>query len=78
MNDFAPKLPTFMGGSADLDPSTHTALTGKGDFESPQEIIVDPQGSEGGGWRYSGSNLHFGVREHGMGAIMNGLAAHGE
>jgi transketolase len=31
----------------------------------------------GGGWLYSGSNLHFGVREHGMGAILNGLAAHG-
>jgi hypothetical protein len=31
----------------------------------------------GGGWKYSGCNLHFGVREHGMGAILNGLAAHG-
>ncbi|MEP6984128.1 MAG: transketolase, partial [Chloroflexota bacterium] len=77
MNAIASKLPTFIGGSADLDPSTHTALAGKGDFESPQETIDDPQGSEGGGWRYSGSNLHFGVREHGMGAIVNGLAAHG-
>jgi transketolase len=37
----------------------------------------DPQGSVGGGWKYSGGNLHFGIREHGMGAILNGLAAHG-
>jgi len=77
MNAIAPKLPTFIGGSADLDPSTHTALAGKGDFESPRETIDDPQGMVGGGWQYSGSNLHFGVREHGMGAILNGLAAHG-
>jgi transketolase len=77
MNAIASTLPTFIGGSADLDPSTYTALTGRGDFESPREPLNDLQGSEGGGWRYSGSNLHFGVREHGMGAILNGLAAHG-
>lgn len=77
MNAIAPRLATFMGGSADLDPSTYTALAGKGDFESPQETIEDAQGSSGGGWRYSGDNLHFGVREHGMGAILNGMAAHG-
>jgi len=77
MNAIASKLPAFIGGSADLDPSTHTALAGGGDFEGPQETIDDSQGSVGGGWRYSGSNLHFGVREHGMGAILNGLAAHG-
>lgn len=77
MNAIASKLPTFIGGSADLDPSTHTALVGRGDFESPRETMDDYQGSEGGGWRYSGSNLHFGIREHGMGAILNGMAAHG-
>jgi transketolase len=77
MNAIASRLPTFIGGSADLDPSTHTALAGRGDFESPQETMDDPQGSVGGGWKYSGSNLHFGIREHGMGAILNGLAAHG-
>ncbi len=77
MNAFAAKLPTFIGGSADLDPSTHTALAGRGDFESPRETINDPQGIVGGGWLYSGNNLHFGVREHAMGAILNGLAAHG-
>jgi transketolase len=77
MNAFAQKLPTFLGGSADLDPSTHTALKGEGDFESPDENVDDSQGSIGGGWRYSGHNLHFGVREHAMGTILNGLAAHG-
>ncbi|MGB8215467.1 MAG: transketolase [Anaerolineales bacterium] len=77
MNAIASKLPTFIGGSADLDPSTHTALAGKGDFESPRETFGDLQGSIGGGWKYSGSNLHFGIREHGMGAILNGMAAHG-
>ena len=66
-----------MGGSADLDPSTHTALIGLGDFEPPGASARDRQGSEGGGWSYAGRNLHFGVREHGMGAILNGLAAHG-
>ena len=76
MNAIASKLPTFIGGSADLDPSTHTALTRKGDFESPRESFGDLQGSIGGGWKYSGSNLHFGIREHGMGAILNGMAAH--
>lgn len=77
MNAFASRVSAFIGGSADLDPSTHTALSEKGDFESPRETIDDPQGIVGGGWQYSGSNLHFGVREHGMGAILNGLAAHG-
>jgi transketolase len=77
MKAIASKIPTFMGGSADLDPSTHTALAEKGDFESPRETIDDPQGIVGGGWKYSGSNLHFGVREHAMGAILNGMAAHG-
>ncbi len=77
MNAIASKLPTFIGGSADLNPSTHTALIGEGDFGSPTEAMEDPQGSVGGGWRYSGSNLFFGIREHGMGAILNGMAAHG-
>jgi transketolase len=71
------RLPALIGGSADLDPSTYTALSGKGDFEPSPAGVVDTQGSEGGGWGYAGRNLHFGVREHGMGAILNGLAAHG-
>ena len=77
MNAIAPHLPALIGGSADLDPSTHTALKGLGDFEPSGAAAGDMQGSGGGGWSYAGRNLHFGVREHGMGAIMNGLAAHG-
>ena len=76
MNALAPKIPTLIGGSADLNPSTNTALKGLGDFQSPQLKATDPQGSVGGGWGYGGRNLHFGVREHAMGAILNGIAAH--
>ena len=77
MNAIAPRLPALIGGSADLDPSTHTVLKGLGDFEPSDANSPDKQGSGGGGWSYAGRNLHFGVREHGMGAILNGLAAHG-
>ena len=77
MNAFAPKLPALGGGSADLDPSTHTALAGFGDFNPPAGRDDDTQGADRGGWSYAGRNLHFGVREHAMGAIVNGLAAHG-
>ncbi len=77
MNAIAPRLPALIGGSADLDPSTHTALKGLGDFGTAPAGTADLQGSEGGGWSYAGRNLHFGVREHAMGAIVNGLAAHG-
>ena len=60
-NAVAQKIPWLVGGSADLSPSTKTRLTfeGAGDFQS---------GS------YGGRNLHFGVREHMMTAILNGLA----
>lgn len=77
MNAIAPKLSALTGGSADLDPSTKTALKGLGDFNPPPLKSDDQQGSDGGGWSYAGRNLHFGVREHAMGAIANGLAAHG-
>jgi transketolase len=77
MNAIAPRLPALTGGSADLDPSTKTALKGFGDFNPTVASGEDTQGSEGGGWNYAGRNLHFGVREHAMGAIANGLAAHG-
>ncbi len=77
MNAIAPRLPALSGGSADLDPSTKTALKGLGDFNPPSSRSEDPQGSDGGGWSYAGRNLHFGVREHAMGAVVNGLAAHG-
>jgi len=77
MNAIAPRLVALVGGSADLDPSTRTALHGLGDFNPPPSQPDDEQGSAGGGWSYAGRNLHFGIREHAMGAIANGLAGHG-
>jgi transketolase len=77
MNLIGPALPALTGGSADLDTSTKTALKGAGDFNPPLKPGQNPQGSDGGGWSHAGRNLHFGVREHAMGAISNGLAAHG-
>ena len=77
MNAIAPKLPALTGGSADLDPSTKTALKGLGDFNPPVVVGEDTQGSDSSGWSHAGRNLHFGVREHAMGAICNGMAAHG-
>jgi len=77
MNAIAPRVPELMGGSADLDPSTYTALKDQGDFEPPGVNGPDMQGSSGGGWSYAGRNVHFGVREHAMAAICNGMAAHG-
>jgi transketolase len=78
MNAFWRKLPTFIGGSADLNPSTNTVLKGAGDFMPPESNDgVDIQGASGGPWNYTGRNVHFGIREHGMGAIVNGMAAHG-
>ena len=62
LNALAAKLPELVGGSADLAPSTKTYLNGAGDVS---------------GEDYSGRNLRFGVREHGMGAIINGIALHG-
>jgi len=77
MNAIAPQLPELLGGSAELDPSTYTALAGEGDFGSLRAVPGVTQGLVGGGWSYAGRNIHFGVREHGMGAILNGLSAHG-
>jgi transketolase len=61
LNAVAQRIPWLIGGSADLAPSTKTRLTfdGAGDFEA---------GS------YSGRNFHFGIREHAMGAVLNGLS----
>jgi transketolase len=75
---FFPKLPTFMGGSADLDPSTLTGMKGAGDFEDPNfEPREKVQGALGGPWGHDGRNVHFGIREHAMGSAVNGMAAHG-
>lgn len=77
MNAVASRLPFLVGGSADLDPSTHTALKGMGDFESPEMHPTDRQGTVGGEWGRTGRNFHFGIREHAMAATLNGMAAHG-
>ncbi len=77
LNAIAPKIPTLIGGSADLNPSTDTAMKGLGDFQPPQFDVSKAQGLVGGGASYAGRNIAFGVREHAMGAIANGLAAHG-
>ena len=58
----APLLPTFLGGSADLAPSTKTYVKGLGDFSRSN---------------YAAKNFHFGIREHGMGSILNGMALSG-
>ncbi|MGI9042320.1 MAG: transketolase-like TK C-terminal-containing protein, partial [Gemmatimonadales bacterium] len=65
LNAIAPRVPWLLGGSADLWPSTKTRLTfeGAGEFQAP-----------GHGGDYGGRNFHFGVREHAMGAIANGMA----
>ncbi len=77
LNALSRKLSTLIGGSADLDPSTDTALKAMGDFENPNNETGNLQGSIGGGWSYGGHNLHFGVREHAMGSIANGLGVYG-
>jgi transketolase len=61
LNTIAPNIPWIVGGSADLTPSTKTRMTfpDAGDFQAASP---------------SGRNLHFGIREHSMGAILNGLA----
>ncbi len=61
LNSLADKLPTLMGGSADLAPSNNTLIKSSFDFQ---------KGS------YAGRNIRFGVREHAMGAIMSGMALH--
>jgi transketolase len=78
MNAIAPRLPGFIGGSADLNPSTYTSLDNRGDFGPPSDSPGSAAaGASGGGWNYAGVNIHFGVREHAMAATCNGLAAHG-
>jgi transketolase len=77
MQEIAKTLPELIGGSGDLDPSTFSWLKGLGDFESPARPHEGAEGTVGGEWSYAGRNIHFGVREHAMGAIVNGLAYHG-
>src|SRR6201999_3071202 len=77
MNALAKHITNLVGGSADLNPSTNTALKGLGDFQPPEFGGPSTAGAVGGIWGYSGNNMSFGVREHAMGAAVNGLAAHG-
>jgi transketolase len=77
INVIAGTLPELMGGSADLNPSTDTALKDEGSFESAANIPSDRQGSIGTDWSYAGRNMFYGVREHAMGSITNGLVYHG-
>jgi transketolase len=76
LNALAKHIPNIMGGSADLNPSTNTALKGAGDFQPAVEGVSN-MGAVGGPWGYAGRNVAFGVREHAMGAAVNGMAAHG-
>lgn len=62
INKLSERLPNLFGGSADLAPSNKTNMKSRKAFSRED---------------YSGSNIHFGVREHAMGAILNGLALHG-
>lgn len=62
INRLAQFIPNLIGGSADLAPSNKTYMKGRGDFSAEDR---------------SGSNLHFGVREHAMAAITNAMCAHG-
>ncbi|HZN12157.1 MAG TPA: transketolase, partial [Blastocatellia bacterium] len=59
LNAFAKALPMLLGGSADLRPSNNTFLDGEGEFSAEDR---------------DGRNFHFGVREHAMGSVMNGIA----
>ncbi len=62
LNALAKAIPNLIGGAADLAPSTSTNLKDMGDFNASNPV---------------GRNFHFGIREHGMGGIMNGIAYHG-
>ncbi len=77
MNGLAKRISNLVGGSADLNPSTNTALKGLGDFQPSELGGPSTAGAVGGVWGYAGRNMAFGVREHAMGAAVNGMAAHG-
>ncbi|NLC70877.1 MAG: transketolase [Desulfuromonadaceae bacterium] len=77
LNGAALSVDNLIGGSADLDPSTKTVMKNKGFFESPLTLPQGLQNPPEGNWSYAGRNISFGVREHAMGSILNGIAAHG-
>ncbi len=72
INALAPVLPELWGGSADLAGSNNTTIK-----DAPSFLPLDRGVEEWKADPYQGRVLHFGIREHGMGAIMNGIAVHG-
>ena len=66
LNSIMERVPWMLGGSADLSPSNKTILKGAGTFNAPEF-----------GGSYDGRNMHFGIREHAMGAIVNGMVLSG-
>jgi len=62
LNAIAPKVPELVGGSADLASSTNTIVKGAPSISAEN---------------HGGRNFHFGIREHGMGSVMNGMSVHG-
>ena len=62
LNKLAARIPNLFGGSADPAPSNKSYTKGRGDFSAEDR---------------SGCNMHYGVREHAMSAISNGIALHG-
>lgn len=71
LNAVGPKLPELWGGSADLAGSNNTTIKGAGSFGPPSISTKDYTAS------WYGRTLHFGVREHAMGAILSGIVLHG-
>ncbi|NLZ58097.1 MAG: transketolase [Corynebacterium sp.] len=71
LQELGKTLPELWGGSADLAGSNNTVIKGEPSF-GPQSISTDTWSAEP-----YGRNMHFGIREHAMGAIMNGIALHG-
>ena len=76
MNAIYDLVPSLIGGSGDLNPSTYTPLAGRGTFEPPEAGSAAVQGSVGD-WGFGYPNIAYGVREHSMAAITSGLALHG-
>ncbi|MHB8858944.1 MAG: transketolase [Thermoleophilia bacterium] len=77
LNAIAARVPSIVGGSADLDPSTSTAIKDKGSYQPPGTGDDSIQGAVPGVWGYAGANIAYGVREHAMAGITSGLAVHG-
>jgi transketolase len=71
LNNVAPKLPELWGGSADLAGSNNTTIEGADSF-GPASITTKQYNAQ-----WYGRTLHFGVREHAMGAILSGIVLHG-